>query len=50
MEERLNYLPCMDTIKEQYLYDNLSEYNSYILESNDVKDICLTYLKILEWT
>ena len=50
LEERLNYLPCMDTIKEQYLYDNLSEYNSYILESNEVKDICLTYLKILEWT
>ena len=49
-EERLNYLPCVDTTKEKYLYDNIQDYNEYILETKEVKEICVSYLKMLEWT
>ena len=50
LEEKLNSLPCMDIEKELYLKDHLNEYNTYILESNDVQDLCLDYLRTLEWT
>ena len=50
MEDKLNFLPCMDVEKESYIQGHFEEYNEYILESNDVKEICLNYLQILEWT
>jgi len=49
-EDKLNYLPCMDTEKENYLLQNMKEYNSYILETDEISDVCISYLKILEWT
>ena len=49
-EDKLNCLPCMDTEKENYLLNNMEEYNSYILETTEINDICISYLKILEWT
>jgi 5'-3' exonuclease len=49
-EDRLNFLPCLDTKKERYLLENLDEYNSYILHDTNVNEICLAYLKMLEWT
>jgi 5'-3' exonuclease len=49
-EDRLNWLPCMDTEKEKYLRNHLDEYNEYILETNDVKELCINYLQVLEWT
>ena len=48
-EERLNFLPCLDVEKETYLKTHLGDYNSYILETNHVKDHCLDYLRTLEW-
>ena len=50
MEDKLNALPCMDLEKEVYLKTHLSEYNDYILETSDVKEHCLDYLRTLEWT
>ena len=50
IEDKLNNLPCVDTEKEQYLRTHLDEYNKYILETNDVRNHCLDYLKTLEWT
>ena len=49
-EDKLNFLPCMDTEKEKYLLQNMKRYNAYILETNDISDVCKDYLKILEWT
>jgi len=49
-EDKLNFLPCMDTEKENYVLNNLEEYNSYILETSEMSDVCISYLKILEWT
>ena len=49
-EERLNALPCMDTEKETYLLNNMTSYNTYILHQHDVEEVCLSYLKLLEWT
>lgn len=49
-EEKLNYLPCFDLEKENYLLGNMTEYNSYILKNNNIEEICLKYLKTIEWT
>lgn len=52
-DERLNLLPCFDVVKELYLKNNIAEYNSYVLNAVDntaIKNICLDYLKVLEWT
>ena len=49
-EDKLNLLPCFDLEKENYLQENISEYNSYILKNNNIKEVCLKYLKTLEWT
>ena len=49
-EDKLNLLPCFDLEKENYLQENMSEYNSYILKNNNIKEVCLKYLKTLEWT
>ena len=50
MEDKLNFLPCMDLEKELYIKSHLNQYNEYILETNDVKEHCLDYLRTLEWT
>ena len=50
MEDKLNFLPCMDVEKELYIKSHLNQYNEYILETNDVKEHCLDYLRTLEWT
>ena len=49
-EDKLNNLPSMDIEKETYLLDNIDEYNRYILETNNTREICINYLKMLEWT
>ena len=49
-EDKLNLLPCFDLEKENYLLENIDEYNSYILKNDNIQDLCLKYLKTLEWT
>ncbi len=49
-EDKLNFLPCMDTKKEKYVLENMDEYNSYILDDPNIEEVCLNYLKVLEWT
>jgi 5'-3' exonuclease len=49
-EDKLNHLPVMDNEKEEYLLHNINEYNTYVLDEENVKNVCLNYLEILEWT
>ena len=49
-EEKLNFLPCFDLQKENYLLQNPNEYNSYILRNDNVEELCLKYLRTFEWT
>ena len=49
-EDKLNYLPCVDNEKEHFILKNMDEYNNYILENHNIKNICLNYLQMLEWT
>ena len=49
-EDKLNFLPCFDMEKECYLLEYPQEYNSYILKNDNVEELCIKYLKVLEWT
>ena len=49
-EDKLNNLPSVDNEKEKYILNNLEQFNTYILECSDTKEICTDYLKMLEWT
>ena len=49
-EDKLNSLPCFDLDKEKYLLKHINEYNEYILKGHNVKDLCLKFLRTLEWT
>ena len=49
-DDKLNFLPCFDTKKEEYLIDNLDSYNRYIMKNIDIDHACRSYLKTLEWT
>lgn len=50
VEDKLNFLPCFDTEKEDYLIDTLDNYNEYILNYDNIDELCMQYLKTLEWT
>jgi 5'-3' exonuclease len=48
-EDKLNVLPCFDTEREEYLLENMDKYNSMVLGTENVNDVCSDYLKMLEW-
>ena len=48
-EDKLNFLPCFDTQREEFLLSDPESYNETILHTNEVETICRSYLKILEW-
>lgn len=53
-EEKVNYVPCIDIVKERQIKDKYKMYNESILEllnpEEQIRDVCLQYIRMLEWT
>ena len=48
--DKLEMLPCFDTEKEEYLYDNIDNFREFVFETNSIKEICCNYLEMIQWT
>jgi 5'-3' exonuclease len=48
-EEELNFLPVKDRSREDYLYQNMNQYYTFLFHQ-DESNPCKNYLEILDWT
>lgn len=48
-EDKLNFLPCFDTQREEFLLNSPQCYNQDILQCDNIETYCRDYLKTLEW-
>lgn len=50
MSDKLEMLPCFDTEKEEYLYENIENFRDFVFENESIKEICYNYLEMIHWT
>ena len=50
MCDKLEMLPCFDTEKEEYLYENIENFRDFVFENESIKEICYNYLEMIHWT
>ena len=48
--DKLEMLPCFDTEKEEYLYENIDNFQDFVFENIPVKEACYNYLEMIQWT
>ena len=48
--DKLEMLPCFDTEKEEYLYENIENFRDFVYENESIKEICCNYLEMIQWT
>tara|TARA_A100001011_G_C14321225_1_gene850768 strand:+ start:8932 stop:10455 length:1524 start_codon:yes stop_codon:yes gene_type:complete len=48
--DKLELLPCFDTEKEEYLYENIENFRDFVFEGIPLKQICCNYVEMIEWT
>lgn len=48
--DKLELLPCFDTEKEEYLYENIDNFRDFVFENLSIKEVCCNYLEMIQWT
>lgn len=48
--DKLELLPCFDTEKEEYLYENIENFRDFVFENISIKNVCYNYLEMIQWT
>ena len=48
--DKLEFLPCFDTEKEEYLYENIDSFRDFVFENLSIKEVCFNYLEMIQWT
>jgi 5'-3' exonuclease len=48
--DKLEMLPCFDTEKEEYLYENIDDFRDFVFENIEMKELCYNYLEMIQWT
>lgn len=48
--DKLEMLPCFDTEKEEYLYENIENFRDFVFENVSIKNVCYNYLEMIQWT
>ena len=48
--DKLEMLPCFDTEKEEYLYENIDNFRDFVFDNVSIKHVCYNYLEMIQWT